>query len=209
MATDLQPKTALVRTARGWSRSVWLLLVVLCGALFLDGLDVSMVGVALPSIQADLGFSQSDLAWIFNAYLISFGGLLLLAGRIGDLVGQRRVFLVGLTVFTAASLACALAGSHLRRHPEREGWYARQASTDGQRIVYARGGELWLLDDLQANEPVRLDITLGSPVRGRAARQVVERDRGGGRRGAGMGGCPGAWWAGGRHRAVCRVSFKP
>jgi tricorn protease len=72
--------------------------------------------------------------------------------------------------------SCALDGSDLRRHTDHEGWYARQASTDGQRIVYARGGELWLLDDLQAAEPVRLDITLSSPVRGRAPRLVTAED---------------------------------
>jgi tricorn protease len=72
--------------------------------------------------------------------------------------------------------SCALDGSDLRRHTDHEGWYARQASTDGQRIVYARGGELWLLDDLQAAGPVRLDITLGSPVRGRAPRLVTAED---------------------------------
>jgi EmrB/QacA subfamily drug resistance transporter len=69
------------------------------------------VNVALPSIQSDLGFSQASLAWVVNAYLIAFGGLLLLAGRLGDLVGQRRVFLIGLAVFSAASLLCALAPS--------------------------------------------------------------------------------------------------
>jgi EmrB/QacA subfamily drug resistance transporter len=74
-------------------------------------LDATIVNVALPSIQEDLGFSQSDLAWVVNAYLIAFGGLLLLSGRIGDLVGQRRVFLIGLTVFTGASLLCAVAQS--------------------------------------------------------------------------------------------------
>ena len=74
-------------------------------------LDATIVNVALPSIQDDLGFSQSNLAWVVNAYLIAFGGLLLLAGRIGDLIGQRRVFLVGLAVFTAASLLCAMAQS--------------------------------------------------------------------------------------------------
>jgi EmrB/QacA subfamily drug resistance transporter len=74
-------------------------------------LDATIVNVALPSIQGDLGFSQSSLAWVVNAYLIPFGGLLLLAGRIGDLVGQRRIFLLGLAVFTAASLLCALAQS--------------------------------------------------------------------------------------------------
>ena len=68
-------------------------------------LDATIVNVALPSIQDDLGFSQNDLAWVVNAYLIAFGGLLLLSGRIGDLVGQRRIFLIGLGVFTCASLA--------------------------------------------------------------------------------------------------------
>ena len=72
--------------------------------------------------------------------------------------------------------SCALDGGDLRRHTDHEGWYARQASTDGQRIVYARGGELWLLDDLQAAEPVRLDITLGSPARGRSPRLVTAED---------------------------------
>jgi len=67
------------------------------------------VNVALPSIKDDLHFSPNNLSWVVNAYLIAFGGLLLLAGRIGDLVGQRRVFLSGLTVFTVASLACGIA----------------------------------------------------------------------------------------------------
>jgi MFS family permease len=74
-------------------------------------LDATIVNVALPSIQDDLGFSQANLAWVVNAYLIAFGGLLLLAGRLGDLIGRRRVFLVGLTIFTAASLLCGLASS--------------------------------------------------------------------------------------------------
>ena len=74
-------------------------------------LDATIVNVALPSIQTDLGFSQSNLAWVVNAYLIAFGGLLLLAGRLGDLIGRRRMFLVGLAVFTAASLACGVAQS--------------------------------------------------------------------------------------------------
>ena len=89
----------------------WLALYILCGGLLMIVLDATIVNVALPSIQADLGFSQSSLAWVVNAYLIAFGGLLLLAGRVGDLIGRRRVFLAGLAVFTAASLACALAGS--------------------------------------------------------------------------------------------------
>ena len=72
-------------------------------------LDGTIVNVALPSIQDDLGFSQSSLAWVVNAYLIPFGGLLLLAGRLGDLIGRKRIFLAGLAVFTAASLLCGLA----------------------------------------------------------------------------------------------------
>ena len=92
-------------------RKRWMALYVLCLGMLMIVLDATIVNVALPSIQDDLGFSQSDLAWVVNAYLIAFGGLLLLAGRIGDLVGQRRVFLIGLAVFTAASLVCALAQS--------------------------------------------------------------------------------------------------
>jgi EmrB/QacA subfamily drug resistance transporter len=89
----------------------WLALYVLCGGMLMIVLDATIVNVALPSIQEDLGFSQSNLAWVVNAYLIAFGGLLLLAGRVGDLVGQRRVFLLGLVVFTVASLLCAVAQS--------------------------------------------------------------------------------------------------
>ena len=86
--------------------SRWLALYVLCTGMLMIVLDATVVNVALPSIQDDLGFSQSNLAWVVNAYLIAFGGLLLLAGRIGDLLGQRRIFLVGLAVFTVASLLC-------------------------------------------------------------------------------------------------------
>src|ERR1700749_2756616 len=88
-------------------RNRWLALYVLCAGMLMIVLDGTIVNVALPSIQEDLHFSQANLAWVVNAYLIPFGGLLLLAGRLGDLLGQRRVFLVGLTVFTAASLLCA------------------------------------------------------------------------------------------------------
>jgi len=87
----------------------WLALYVLCAGMLMIVLDATIVNVALPSIQADLGFSQSGLAWVVNAYLIAFGGLLLLSGRVGDLVGQRRVFLIGLAIFTVASLLCAVA----------------------------------------------------------------------------------------------------
>ena len=92
-------------------RSRWTALVVLCIGMLMIVLDATIVNVALPSIQDDLGFSQSSLAWVVNAYLITFGGLLLLAGRLGDLVGRRDVFLSGLVLFTAASLACGLAQS--------------------------------------------------------------------------------------------------
>jgi EmrB/QacA subfamily drug resistance transporter len=89
--------------------SRWLALYVLCAGMLMIVLDVTIVNVALPTIQDSLGFSQSSLAWVVNAYLIPFGGLLLLAGRLGDLLGQRRMFLYGLGVFVAASLLCAAA----------------------------------------------------------------------------------------------------
>ena len=89
--------------------SRWIALIVLCVGMLMIVLDATIVNVALPSIQQDLDFSQSNLAWVVNAYLIAFGGLLLLAGRIGDLVGQRRIFLIGVGVFTVASLLCAIA----------------------------------------------------------------------------------------------------
>src|ERR687887_142422 len=92
-------------------RRRWLALYVLCVGMLMIVLDATIVNVALPSIQDDLGFSQSSLAWLVNAYLIAFGGLLLLAGRLGDLIGQRRVFLIGLAIFTAASLLCAISQS--------------------------------------------------------------------------------------------------
>jgi EmrB/QacA subfamily drug resistance transporter len=92
-------------------RNRWLALYVLCGGMLMIVLDATIVNVALPTIQDDLGFSQSNLAWVVNAYLIAFGGLLLLAGRLGDLLGQRRIFLIGLTIFTAASLLCAVSQS--------------------------------------------------------------------------------------------------
>ena len=93
----------------GAERRRWTALVVLCAGFLMIVLDQTIVNVALPSIQTDLHFSQSALAWVVNAYLIAFGGLLLLAGRMGDLIGRRRMFLAGLTVFTVASLACGLA----------------------------------------------------------------------------------------------------
>jgi EmrB/QacA subfamily drug resistance transporter len=92
-------------------RERWIALVVLCAGFLMIILDQTIVNVALPSIQTDLHFSQSGLAWVVNAYLIAFGGLLLLVGRLGDLIGRRRIFMVGLGLFTAASLACGLATS--------------------------------------------------------------------------------------------------
>jgi EmrB/QacA subfamily drug resistance transporter len=89
----------------------WTALVVLCAGMLMIILDQTIVNVALPSIQDDLGFSQSGLAWVINAYLIAFGGLLLLAGRLGDLVGPKRIFMVGLGVFVGASLLCGVAAS--------------------------------------------------------------------------------------------------
>ena len=108
MATR-HPDTGKQPTMTTENRRRWLALYVLCAGVLMGVIDATIVNVALPSIKRDLGFSQSGLAWVLNAYLISFGGLLLLAGRIGDLVGQRRVFLAGLGVFTTASALCGLA----------------------------------------------------------------------------------------------------
>jgi len=93
------------------SRARWLALLVLCLGDLMIVLDVTIVGVALPSIREDLGFSEESLAWVVNAYLITFGGFLLLGGRLGDLFGHQRLFLAGITLFTLASLACGLATS--------------------------------------------------------------------------------------------------
>jgi EmrB/QacA subfamily drug resistance transporter len=103
-------------------------LYVLCGGMLMIVLDATIVNVALPTIQDDLGFSQSNLAWVVNAYLIAFGGLLLLAGRLGDLIGQRRIFLIGLAVFTGASLLCAVSTS--------------QGMLIGARFVQGAGGAI-------------------------------------------------------------------
>src|ERR1700684_3031559 len=89
----------------------WLALIVLCAGALMTSLDGTIVTVALPPIQRDLGFSQSGLAWVVNAYLIAFGGLLLLAGRLGDLAGRKRIFITRLAVFTLVSLACGLSPS--------------------------------------------------------------------------------------------------
>ena len=90
-------------------RRRWAALIVVCFAQLMIVLDVTIVNVALPSIQQDLHFSQANLTWVVNAFLVTFGSLLLLAGRLGDLVGRRRVFLSGLVIFTVASLLCGIA----------------------------------------------------------------------------------------------------
>jgi EmrB/QacA subfamily drug resistance transporter len=109
-------------------RKRWLALYVLCAGVLMIVLDVTIVNVALPSIQDDLDFSQTNLAWVVNAYLIPFGGLLLFAGRLGDLIGQRRVFMAGLVIFTSASLLCAVAQS--------------QEMLIGARFIQGAGGAL-------------------------------------------------------------------
>ena len=92
-------------------RSRWIALYVLCAGMLMIVLDITVVNVALPSIKDDLGFYQSSLAWVVNAYLITFGGLLLLAGRLGDLLGRRTIFLWGLAVFVGASILCGASQS--------------------------------------------------------------------------------------------------
>jgi EmrB/QacA subfamily drug resistance transporter len=91
--------------------SRWLSLIILCVGFLMIVVDATIVNVALPSIRRDLGFSQADLAWVVNGYLIAYGGFLLLAGRLGDLIGRKRVFLIGLVMFTAASVLCGLSFS--------------------------------------------------------------------------------------------------
>src|SRR3954464_14858589 len=103
-----------------------LALYVLCFGDLMIVLDSSIVNVALPSIRADLGFGESSLAWVVNAYLLTFGGFLLLSGRLGDLFGRRRLFLAGIALFTCASLVCGLSTS--------------QAMLVGARAVQGLGG---------------------------------------------------------------------
>src|SRR6187549_2979945 len=99
------------RATRGHHVNPWLVLVLVCLAQFMVVLDATIVNVALPSIQADLNMDEADLQWIVNAYTLTFGGFLLLGGRAGDLLGRKRVFLVGIVVFTVASLLNGLADS--------------------------------------------------------------------------------------------------
>jgi EmrB/QacA subfamily drug resistance transporter len=124
----MDPEERQMTPAEMTDRKRWLALYVLCAGVLMIVLDATIVNVALPSIQDDLDFSQSNLAWVVNAYLIPFGGLLLFAGRMGDLIGQRRIFLIGLAIFTFASLLCALAQS--------------QEMLIGARFVQGAGGAL-------------------------------------------------------------------
>jgi EmrB/QacA subfamily drug resistance transporter len=92
-------------------RRRWIALIVVCLAMLMNALDGSIVNVALPSIQRDLGFSQANLTWVIDAYLITFGSFLLMAGRLGDLIGRKRVFLSGVAIFTSSSALCGFATS--------------------------------------------------------------------------------------------------
>ncbi|HEY7835967.1 MAG TPA: MFS transporter [Solirubrobacteraceae bacterium] len=112
MSTTIDTSTRLEAAPESASdRRRWIALAVLCLGQLMMVLDATIVNVALPSIQHDLHFTQSSLTWVINGYLITFGGLLLFAGRLGDLVGRKRVFLSGLVLFTAASVLCGLATS--------------------------------------------------------------------------------------------------
>src|SRR5207342_12009 len=99
------------RDGQAWTPQLWAILIVLGGALCLDALDVSMIGVALPSIRADLGLSTASLQWVVSGYVLGYGGLLLLGGRAADLLGRRRVFLAALAVFAVASLLGGLVST--------------------------------------------------------------------------------------------------
>src|SRR5438132_14292151 len=92
-------------------RKRWWALIVLCLGVLMIVLDTTIVNVALPSIRTDLGFSETALVWVVNAYMLTYGGFLLLGGRLGDLYGHRKLFLAGIAFFTVASLACGLAPS--------------------------------------------------------------------------------------------------
>src|SRR5271170_3524216 len=108
-ADQLDTRNPTAVEASRSERRRWIALGVLCLGQLMMALDATIVNVALPSIQHDLHFSQGNLTWVIDAYLITFGGFLLLAGRMGDLVGRKKVFLTGLVMFTAASVLCGLA----------------------------------------------------------------------------------------------------
>src|SRR5947209_1955368 len=104
-----RPEIQVTEGSQSTGQSRWLALIILCTGFLMIVVDATIVNVALPSIQKDLGFTQTGLAWIVNAYLIAFAGLLLLSGRLGDLIGRKRMFLIGLAIFTGASLLCGLS----------------------------------------------------------------------------------------------------
>src|SRR3954462_9948436 len=101
----------MTHSASDASRTRWWALMVLCLGVLMIVLDTTIVNVALPSIRTDLGFTETSLVWVVNAYMLTFGGFLLLGGRLGDLFGHRRLFLLGIALFTLASLACGAANS--------------------------------------------------------------------------------------------------
>jgi EmrB/QacA subfamily drug resistance transporter len=125
---DSQPPAMTTDAERGRERRRWIALGVLCLGQLMMVLDATIVNVALPSIQHDLHFSQGNLTWVMNGYLITFGGFLLLAGRLGDLVGRKKVFLSGLVLFIAASVLCGVADS--------------QAMLIGARLLQGVGGAI-------------------------------------------------------------------
>src|SRR6195256_3912209 len=106
-----QTTTGTSDIERKQERRRWIALAVLCLGQLMMVLDATIVNVALPSIQRDLHFSQGNLTWVIDGYLITFGGFLLLAGRVGDLIGRKRVFLAGLVLFTVASVLCGIANT--------------------------------------------------------------------------------------------------
>ena len=110
------------------SRARWLALYVLCLGDLMIVLDGTIVNVALPTIRDDLGFSQTSLAWVVNAYLLTFGGFLLLGGRLGDLFGHRRLFLIGIALFTTASLGCGIASTQAQLVIGRAPWASSASS---------------------------------------------------------------------------------
>lgn len=124
-------------------RRKWSAFTVLCLGVLMIVLDTTIVNVALPSIRGDLGFSETALVWVVNAYMLTYGGFLLLGGRLGDYFGQRRMFLLGITLFTAASLVCGLANAQwlliVARAVQGLGGASLEALTGGYRLAFAAG----------------------------------------------------------------------
>src|SRR5258707_14713196 len=116
-AASTAPGRSWTRSRSRWRNKLveqekrWLALYLLCLGELMIVLDTTIVNVALPSIREDLGFSETSLVWVVNAYMLTYGGFLLLGGRLGDFFGQRRMFLLGITLFTLASLVCGLSNS--------------------------------------------------------------------------------------------------